>query len=227
MSHSISRVTRSKAEARTNYNRLSRWYDVLAGRTEEKYRQIGMQLLDLQPGERVLEIGFGTGHCLIEFAQVSGSDGLVCGIDLSDGMATISQDRILVAGFSDRVGIALADASQTPFVEECFDTIFMSFTLELFDTPEIPQVLRQCRRILRPDGRLALVTMIKTEKPGIPERIYEWFHAKMPVSVDCRPIMAQAALQETGYVISQVRSEMMWGLPVEIILAKKRLAAPS
>ena len=219
MSHSISRVTRSKAEARANYNRLSRWYDALAGSTEEKYRRIGMQLLDLQPGERVLEIGFGTGHCLLEFARTSGVDGLVCGIDLSDGMATISRDRVHTSGFSDRVGITLADAVQTPFSVGCFDAIFMSFTLELFDTPEISQVLRQCRRILHPEGRLVLVTMIKTEKPGIPERIYEWFHAKMPVSVDCCPIRAQENLRQADFILEQVISESMWGLPVEIILA--------
>jgi ubiquinone/menaquinone biosynthesis C-methylase UbiE len=181
---------------------------------------MGMRLLDLQPGERVLEIGFGTGHCLVEFARIARPEGVVCGIDLSDGMAAIARDRAAAAGLADRVGIALADAVRTPFCERCFDAIFMSFTLELFDTPEIPRLLRQCRRMLRPGRRLAVVTMIKTENPGIPERIYEWFHTRMPVAVDCRPIRAQLALQEAGFTISQVRSEMMWGLPVEIILAR-------
>ena len=171
MTHTISRVTRSKADARANYNRLSRWYDALTGSTEEKYRKIGMDLLALQPGERVLEIGFGTGHCLVEFARISGLDGFVCGIDLSDGMATISRDRVSAEGFSSRVGISLADATHAPFHDGCFDAIFTSFTLELFDTPEIPQVLQQCRRLLHSEGRMVLVTMIKTERPGIPERI--------------------------------------------------------
>ena len=76
MKDTISPVTRTKNEARANYNRLSRWYDWIAA-SEARYRQIGVQALNLQPGERILEIGFGTGSCLLEFArQVAGSAAL-------------------------------------------------------------------------------------------------------------------------------------------------------
>ena len=219
MKDMISPVKRSKVEARANYNRLSRWYDWLAG-SETKYRQMGIQALDVQPGERLLEIGFGTGQCLLDFARQGGPGGFVCGIDLSDGMALVAQERLAKAGQSARVGITLADAARAPFREESFNAIFMSFTLELFDTPEIPKVLDQCHRILVPGGRLALVSMIKTSQPAFPERIYEWFHARMPVTVDCRPILAQAMLGEVGFTITEVISEKMWGLPIEVILAK-------
>jgi demethylmenaquinone methyltransferase/2-methoxy-6-polyprenyl-1,4-benzoquinol methylase len=218
MNDSFSRVTRSKAAARANYNRLSRWYDWIAG-SEAKYRRIGVQALAAQPGECLLEIGFGTGQCLLDFARQVGPDGFVCGIDLSDGMAAVAQGRISEVGLSHRAGIALADAVQAPFREGCFDAIFMSFTLELFDTPEIPQVLRLCRQVLRPGGRLVVVTLVKTEQPNFAERAYEWFHARMPVAVDCRPIPAQAALREAGFEIAEVIAEKMWGLPVEILVA--------
>jgi len=220
MNNTISPVNRSKSEARANYNRLSRWYDRLAS-SEAKYRQLGVQALALQPGERLLEIGFGTGGCLLDFARQAGSEGFICGIDLSDGMAAVARERLAEAGLSAQIGITLGDAAQAPFPEACFDAIFTSFTLELFDTPEIPKVLLQCHRILHPNGRIAVVTMVKTPQPGFPERIYEWFHARMPVTVDCRPILAQTALQEAGFEIEKVISEKMWGLPVEIIVGKK------
>ena len=212
----ISPVTRTKFEARTNYNRLSRWYDWIAG-SEAKYRQMGVKLLDPQPEEQILEIGFGTGTCLLEFARQVGSEGRVCGIDLSDGMAAVAQNRLSEAGFAKQVSLTLGDAVQAPFANKSFDAIFMSFTLELFDTPEIPLVLNQCHRILNPNGRLVVVTLVKTNAPNFAERAYEWVHAKMPVSVDCRPIPAQAVLQEAGFEIVDVISEKMWGLPVEII----------
>lgn len=221
MENLISRVSRSKVEARASYNRLSRWYDGLAGSTEEKYRRKGMKLIAVQPGERVLEIGFGTGQCLLEFARIIGTSGKVFGIDLSDGMAAVAKQRLKEADAASRVDFALSDAAYIPFCDGYFDAVFMSFTLELFDTPEIPLVLDQCKRILRPTGRLALVTMTKTETPAIPERIYEWFHARMPVLVDCRPILAQVALTQAGFAIDQVISESMWGLPVEVILANR------
>ena len=220
MINSISPVTRSKKQARANYNRLSRWYDWIAG-SEDRYRQIGVQALDLQPAERLLEIGFGTGSCLLDFARQVGPEGWVCGIDLSDGMVTVAGERIYSAGLGERVSLLLGDAAVLPFADHSFDAIFASFTLELLDTPDIPRVLQQFARILRPGGRLATVTLVKTDQPGFAERVYEWFHARMPVTVDCRPIWAQPAIREAGFEIIEVISEKMWGLPLEIIVGKK------
>ena len=218
MSTAISRVFRSRAKAKANYNRLSRWYDIVAGSTEKKYRNIGLQKLNAQPGERILEIGFGTGHCILALARAVGETGEVCGIDLSEGMLAVTQARLQQAELLDRVDLRVGDAVSLPFTAD-FDGVFMSFTLELFDTPEIPLVLSQCYDVLRPGGRLALVAMIKN--PGTAVKIYEWFHDKMPVAVDCRPIHAQEDLTAAGFNICDVSALSMWGLPVEIILAEK------
>jgi demethylmenaquinone methyltransferase/2-methoxy-6-polyprenyl-1,4-benzoquinol methylase len=219
MDPSISRVARSKDEAKVTYNRLSRWYDIVAGSAEKKYRDIGLNMLKASQGERILEIGYGTGHCILTLAQSVGQTGRVCGIDISDGMHAIANSRIQKAGLADRVDLRVGDARTLPFELGIFDGVFMSFTLELFDTPEIPLILQQCYNALRPNGRIAVVSLIK--KPGTAVRIYEWFHEKMPRAVDCRPIYAQPALTAAGFTISDVRALTMWGLPVEIILAKK------
>lgn len=215
----VSRVARSKEEARANYNRLSRWYDIVAGSTEKKYRDIGLQKLAARPGERILEIGFGTGHCILALAQAVGETGKVCGVDLSDGMLAITQDRLRQANLLDRVDLHVGDAAKLPFPHGEFDGVFMSFTLELFDSPEIPLILDQCYAVLRAGGRLSVVSLVK--KPGTAVKIYEWFHEKMPVAVDCRPIYAQSALTTAGFTIKDVTCLSMWGLPVEIILAEK------
>jgi demethylmenaquinone methyltransferase/2-methoxy-6-polyprenyl-1,4-benzoquinol methylase len=217
MYHSISRVTRSKEKAKENYNRLSHWYDFIAGKSEEKYRNLGFQLLGLKPGEKILEIGFGTGQCLVPLFEAVEPGGLVAGIDLSDGMAAISQRRVIDAGIPNRIGFCLADGCYLPFHDGIFDAVFLSFTLELFDTPEIPTVLYQSRSVLRSGGRLVVVTLSKTDNPGIPEKIYEWFHARMPVMVDCRPIPIQFFMQEAEYKINDLINKSMWGLPVVII----------
>jgi demethylmenaquinone methyltransferase/2-methoxy-6-polyprenyl-1,4-benzoquinol methylase len=216
----ISPVNRTKNQARANYNRLSRWYDWIAG-SETRYRQLGVQTLNAQPGESVLEIGFGTGTCLLEIGKNVRKGGFVCGLDISDGMAAVARKRLKESGFAQIVSLALGDAVHSPFKDASFDAIFMSFTLELFDTPEIPLVLGECRRILNSEGRLVVVTLSKTEKPNFAERTYEWVHARMPVAVDCRPIPALALLQEAGFEIVDVISEKMWWLPVEIVLSQK------
>jgi demethylmenaquinone methyltransferase/2-methoxy-6-polyprenyl-1,4-benzoquinol methylase len=134
-------------------------------------------------------------------------------------MHAISQDRIETADLSARVDLRVGDATALPFSPESFDGVFMSFTLELFDTPEIPQVLQQCHSVLRAGGRIAIVSLIK--KPGKVVGLYEWFHEKMPTAVDCRPIYAQTDLIAAGFTIQDITALSMWGLPVEIILASK------
>jgi demethylmenaquinone methyltransferase/2-methoxy-6-polyprenyl-1,4-benzoquinol methylase len=101
------------------------------------------------------------------------------------------------------------------------DGIFMSFTLELFDTPDIPRVLQECHRVLKPNGRLAVVCMTKTVPLGFAVRVYEWFHDHLPDYADCRPIFAQPVIRQIGFAVEYVNVSSMWGLPVEIILARK------
>ncbi len=215
----ISRVLRSKEQAKSSYNQMSRWYDMISGSSEKKYRDLGLQKLKAQTGEQILEIGYGTGHCILTLAQAVGSSGKICGIDLSDGMRAISEQRIREAGLQNGVDLRVGDATSLPFEDARFDAVFMSFTLELFDTPEIPLVLRECQRVLRPGGRIVVVSLIK--KAVMAVQIYEWFHERMPVSVDCRPILAQESLREAGFKIDEADGLLMWGLPVEIILARK------
>lgn len=222
MEASIKRVNRSKEAARASYNRLSRWYDAIAGSTEKKYRDWGLEKLSAQPGEKILEIGFGTGHCLIALANAVGPQGQVIGLDISDGMLAIAQERLRQEGLNERADLHLGDAAKLDFIESgSLDAIFMSFTLELFDNPEIPRVLQECQRILKPGGRITVVSMTKTNPPGVAVRIYEWFHEIMPNYADCRPIFARQALERSGFVIQDRSVSSMWGLPVEIVLGQK------
>jgi len=222
MNESIRRVNRSKEDARVSYNRLSRWYDAISGNTEKKYRDWGLEKLSAQPGENILEIGFGTGHCLVALARAVAPSGRVIGLDISDGMLAIARERLRREGLSERADLRLGDAANLDFVEsDSLDGVFMSFTLELFDNPEIPRVLAECRRVLKAGGRLAVVSMTKTDPPGLPVRIYEWFHEHMPNYADCRPIFARRAIEQSEFKIRDVSLSSMWGLPVEIVLGTK------
>jgi ubiquinone/menaquinone biosynthesis C-methylase UbiE len=215
----ISRVTRSKKEARDAYDALSGWYDLLAGGSEQRFKEQGLRMLGVQAGETVLEIGFGTGRSLLVLARSAGASGKVYGLDISPGMFRRAQSLLRKAGLAEWVELKVGDAAALPFPSESADAIFMSFTLELFDTPEIPIVLAECRRVLRRAGRIAVVAMAKGEKSNLMVGLYEWAHRAFPAWADCRPIRVREFLKEAGFDILEMRERSMWGLPVEILLA--------
>jgi ubiquinone/menaquinone biosynthesis C-methylase UbiE len=218
----ISRVGRSREQARVAYDRMSRWYDLFAGGFEAKHRAKGLRTLNPRPGEAMLEIGVGTGRSLVELAGAVGATGRVCGIDLSPGMLAIARKRITKAGLVGSAALARADAVRLPYQASSFDGIFMSFTLELFDTPEIQAVLAECRRVLRTGGRLCVTAMAKKPKAGLTTRLYERLHEMLPNILDCRPIYVQETVREAGFHVAETTAFSMFGLDGEVVLGERK-----
>jgi demethylmenaquinone methyltransferase/2-methoxy-6-polyprenyl-1,4-benzoquinol methylase len=217
----ISRVTRSKEDAISSYNKLSKWYDILAGPSEKKFRDIGLGMLHAKTGETILEIGAGTGYSTNIIADAVGENGKVFGIDISPGMINVTKKRLEKAGLLNRVELICGDAVKLPFNSSFFDAVFTSFTLELFDTPEIPLVLSESNRVLKENGRLIIVSMSKKGNAGVMMKLYEWLHEKIPKYVDCRPIYLQEMIESIPFEIIEVIEKKMWGLPIEIVSSKK------
>lgn len=215
------RVFQSRDEIRAFYDKIAKVYDLLAEHSESPMRQAGLDLLAANTGERVLEIGFGTGHCILALAKSVGPTGKVLGIDLSDQMVQLALERVEAERLSDRIELARGDATRLPYPGGKMDAIFMSFTLELFDTPEIPVVLGECKRVLRPGGRVVVVGMSKEGEHGLILEIFEWSHRHFPNFVDCRPIFVRRMIEDAGFTIEKVEKRSMW-VPVEIVLAKTR-----
>ncbi len=218
---SISRVQRSRESARRTYDRLSRWYDLFAGSSEQAANRECLRLLDAEAGESILEIGSGTGESVLFLAQTVGASGHVYGLDLSEGMLATARSKLSRANLLQRVHLDCGDALQLPYAAESMDAVFLAFTLELFDTPEIPVVLAECKRVLKPAGRLGIVSLSKQAKLNWITRAYEWVHEKLPALVDCRPILVLPELQNAGFRLSQTICRSLWGLPVEIAIGEK------
>jgi len=214
----ILRVNRTKAQAKESYDKMSSYYDLFAGIFERKYRNLGLKRLNITRGEYVLEIGFGTGHCLEQIAEAVGEEGRVHGIDISSGMLAVSQRRLEKAGLWNRVELTCDDAMKMPYADNQFDAVFSSFNLELFDSPEIPLVLAEARRALKPNGRLGVVSMSKDVGVSPFLKMYEWSHEKFPQYVDCRPIHVEQSIKDAGFEIQSIDRVNMLGLPGDIVI---------
>lgn len=217
----VAPVQRDKAAAAVAYDRMSGSYDAFVGRFEARYREAGLQALAVVLGERVLEIGFGTGHALVALAEGVGAGGHVVGLDLSPAMRALAEARVRRAGAKCRVELHVGDATRVPLADASVDAVFLSFTLELFDKEDIPLVLAEVRRVLVPGGRVGLVSLALPDLPMLSTRLYLLAHAAFPRLVDCRPIPARDILAEAGFQLVHAHTHRMWGLPVDCLVARR------
>ncbi len=211
---------RTHQDTRASYDRLSRWYDRLAG-SEWRSTERGLRALDVHQGERVLEIGPGPGRALQVLAESVGPNGQAWGVDLSAGMLREARGRLARAGLIGRVQLIQGDGVHLPVAGSTLNAVFLAFTLELFDPAEIPLVLGECKRVLRPGGRIGVVSLAKEERANTMVRLYEWAHRRWPRLVDCRPIAVRPALEEAGFRVVGEAERGMWGLPVVMVVARE------
>jgi demethylmenaquinone methyltransferase/2-methoxy-6-polyprenyl-1,4-benzoquinol methylase len=207
---------------RAFYDRISKAYDGLADANEHLAREKGLDLLDIQSGENVLEIGYGTGHSLVELAKRVGPGGSVSGLDISQGMHDVAKRRVDEAGVGNRVKLQVGAAPRLPYPDDAFDAVSMSFTLELFPLDIIPAVLAETRRVLRPSGRIGVVAMTVVAEgvqESLLERTYKWMHQHFPHIVDCQPIPATQLLRDAGFRIQRQEIIDIWTMPVSAIVA--------
>ena len=134
----VTPVQRPVARARIIYDRVAAVYDLAENPFEYRARNHALRLLAARPGERVLEIGPGTGHALAALAGGAGPSGQITGVDLSARMLGRARRRVTRAGYAARVAFIQGDAHRLPLAAGAFDAVFMSFVLELINTTQIP-----------------------------------------------------------------------------------------
>jgi demethylmenaquinone methyltransferase/2-methoxy-6-polyprenyl-1,4-benzoquinol methylase len=207
------------------YDRISHVYDLIADGGEHAARQRGLKLLDVQEGERVLEIGFGTGRSLRQIAEKVGSSELVHGIDISTGMEQVASKYLREHDLDGRVELTVGSVPPLPYENGSFDAVAISFTLELFPDDVIPQVLADSIRVLRPEGRIGIVSMAQVadgERESTAEKTYKWMHTHFPHIVDCRPIPLRHWVEQAGFIVDQNERIELFGMPVGIIVAHRK-----
>jgi ubiquinone/menaquinone biosynthesis C-methylase UbiE len=127
---------------------------VLATRPSNRARnRRTIELLEIQPGDRVLEIGFGPGLA-IEMAAGLATRGKIVGIEHSDVMLRQASRRNRAAIAASRVELVLASASALPTFDEPFDKVMATNVHHFLDDPVA--ALRQWFVATRPGGTVAI-----------------------------------------------------------------------
>ncbi len=201
------------------YNALSGSYDLLSGKAEQHLTRTALGYFDPQPGSRLLDLGCGTGNALLAMQRIFPAPVHIVGLDIAFGMCRVAGGKLRRSENAASGVVCCANALQTPFPRGQFNGILLSFTLELFPRELFGPLLAECRRLLKPDGRLALVSMACAQKASWIYNLYLWAHRKAPRWIDCRPIDSASILRENGFRVLEQGPHDLFGLPVETTLA--------
>jgi demethylmenaquinone methyltransferase/2-methoxy-6-polyprenyl-1,4-benzoquinol methylase len=218
----ISRAKASPPQIRQAYDTLSRFYKLVEV-SERGLKRRGLELLSAKSGEKVLEIGFATGSALTEIAAAIGEKGRACGIEIAPRMIELTKERLQKAGLEKRVSLCQGDARRLPYSDRQFNAIYISGTLELFDTSDIPVVLAEIKRVLKKGGRLVVSSLSRHGKESsLFVRSYDWLHKRFPKYLNCRTIYLADAIEKACFSVLQAEPFKVAGVAhYEIVLATK------
>lgn len=150
----ITRVVRQFGRPHGVTGRLAGW--VMAHRASNRQRNLWVvSLLNVQPTDRVLEIGFGPGLAIAELARRA-TRGHIYGIDHSDVMAGQASKRNAAAIRAQRVELLHTSVDRLPRFDKPLDAIVAVNSVGFWPNPT--QQLSELRGLLRPGGRIALAS---------------------------------------------------------------------
>ena len=135
------------------------WYDVLVSVMtlghERRLREITLDLVSLQPGEKVLDVGCGTGSLAIAACGRVGASTTVAGIDPSPEMVARARKKAARAGVNTRFELAAIES--LPFADAEFDVVLSSLMIHHLPRKLRPSAFAEVYRVLKPGGRFLAV----------------------------------------------------------------------
>lgn len=189
------------------YDKLAKVYDLTFGPTLHPGRLQAIQRMDIQPGERVLEVGVGTGINLSLYPKECS----VTGIDFSGSMLEKARERIARKDIRN-VRLLQMDAADLKFATGSFDIVYAPYLISV--VPDPVKVAQEMRRVCRPGGRIIFLNHFLSPNAILSriERLISPFtiHIGFKADLDLPAFLTQADLQPVS--IEKVNIPRIWSL---------------
>jgi len=189
------------------YENIAWAYDLIFGPSLHPGRVQAIQRMGIAPGDRVLEVGVGTGIN----ASLYPRDCTVTGIDLSAPMLEKARDRIVRKGIRN-VRLLEMDAADLKFADDTFDIVYAPYLISV--VPDPVTVVREMHRVCRPGGRIIVLNHFRSANPVLAwiERGISPFtvHIGFKSDLDLPAFLAQADLKPVS--IEKVNVPRIWSL---------------
>jgi phosphatidylethanolamine/phosphatidyl-N-methylethanolamine N-methyltransferase len=189
------------------YENLAWVYDFTFGPALHRGRMQAIQRMGIRPGDRVLEVGVGTGIN----APLYPRDCAVTGIDLSEPMLEKARDRVARNAIRN-VRLVEMDAADLKFADGTFDIVYAPYLISV--VPDPVAVAREMRRVCRPGGRIIILNHFRSagrfaarlERLIAPFTLYLGFKSDL----DLPAFLVQAELNPIS--IEKVNLPRIWSL---------------
>ncbi len=187
------------------YDKLAKVYDLIFGPTLHPGRLQAIERMNIQPGERVLEVGVGTGINLSLYPK----DAAITGIDYTASMLEKARER---AARMQNTRLLQMDAADLKFADNSFDIVYAPYLISV--VPDPVKVAQEMRRVCRPGGRIIFLNHFLSPNPLL-SRIERWIspftiHIGFKSDLDLPAFLAQADLQPKS--IEKVNFPKIWSL---------------
>jgi phosphatidylethanolamine/phosphatidyl-N-methylethanolamine N-methyltransferase len=141
------------------YRRYASVYDALFGPVLQPGRKAVLEALKCRPGERVLEVGVGTGLSLPLYPSYV----RITGIDLSREMLAKARSRVERRGLENIEGLYEMDANAMDFPDASFDKVVAMYVVSIVQEPA--RLLAELHRVCKPDGEIYMVNHVRSDNP--------------------------------------------------------------
>lgn len=135
---------------------------LFAGRRRTAFRELAAAA-GIRPGDRVLDVGCGTGYFVRMLAEIVGPNGSVVGVDAAPEMVAHAASRSRSAG---NVTFEVGSASALSFPGSSFDVVVSSLTMHHLAAADQLPAMREMRRVLKPGGRLLIAEFQAPHRHG-------------------------------------------------------------
>jgi phosphatidylethanolamine/phosphatidyl-N-methylethanolamine N-methyltransferase len=189
------------------YEKLASVYDLAFGPTLQPGRVRALQQMNIQPGQRVLEVGVGTGINLSLYPKSC----RMTGIDFSSSMLEKARERVARGGLQ-QMRLLQMDAADLKFADDSFDIVYAPYLISV--VPDPVRVAQEMRRVCRPGGRIIFLNHFLSPNPLVSrvERLISPFtiHIGFKADLDLPAFLAQSALEPIS--IEKVNVPRIWSL---------------
>jgi phosphatidylethanolamine/phosphatidyl-N-methylethanolamine N-methyltransferase len=189
------------------YEKLASIYDLAFGPALQPGRLRALERMNIQPGERVLEVGVGTGINLSLYPKTCSATG----IDFSSSMLEKARERVARNGLRN-LRLLQMDAADLKFADESFDIVYAPYLISV--VPDPVRVAGEMRRVCRTGGRIIFLNHFLSPNPMVSrvERLISPFtiHIGFKADLDLPALLAQTNLQPVS--IEKVNVPRIWSL---------------